>query len=87
MQAKGVVEAAGVAAGNTVVEWEAEIVDAVALEEGGQAADLEVIGIDDLGLLEFDQALGNKGLSEGQEGSGSEKTDLEVELHVVHFGG
>lgn len=58
----------------------------VALEEGGPSADLEVIGIADLGLLDFDQAVGNKGLAEGQEGSGSEKTDLEVELYVVQFG-
>lgn len=49
-------------------------------------ADLEVTGIADLGLLEFDQVLENKGLAEGQEASGSEKTDLEAELKVVHFG-
>lgn len=58
----------------------------MALEEGGPSADLEVIGIADLGLLDSDQEVGNKGLAEGQEGSGSEKTDLEVELYVVHFG-
>jgi hypothetical protein len=50
------------------------------------AADLQVTGIADLELLEFDQALGNKGLAEEQEGSGSERTDLEAELKVVHFG-
>lgn len=56
------------------------------LKEGGVAADLQVTGIADLELLEFDQVLENKGLAEEQEGSGSERTDLEAELKVVHFG-
>ena len=58
----------------------------VALEAAELAAGLEVIGIADLELLEFDQGLGNKGLAEEREGSGSERTDLDVELYVVHFG-
>ncbi len=64
MQEMGAAEAVVKVAGSTVVEGAVEIVGVVVLQREDVTADLEMIDIADLGLLERDQVVGSKAHAE-----------------------
>lgn len=72
MEEMGAAEEAGVAE-STVVEELVDMVDVGVQREGAAAAELEVLGIVDLELLEFDLVVGSRAPAEvgpGSEGIG-----------------